>query len=517
MVERLNRYAAVTLKAAVEKLPQDVQRALPHLVEAMRGIDRVYQRQMAEHIFEMHERLEREGWQGERARLFRFFNGPYDTLTHEPCFPELPTLSPGRALYPADLSAEAFDAYLEEHPEEAKGLLSPYTCVIRHGESLEAVPYSERYAEQLKPVISGLRVAAEEVEDEALSGFLRGRAAALAGERSIVESDADWVRLSEPVLEVVIGPFEVYQDGLKGIKAFYEAMLLMTDAEAGARLANIEAALPRLAAEIPTPAGSKPAVGGLAPMIIADELLTAGEGRAGILSSAFNLPNDPGVRGRVGWKQVMIRNVMEAKFNHCTRPIARLVLSEADFESVCFDAYFFRVLLHEVTHGLGPAYRADGGQVNEVCGTGYATLEEAKADTGALTLLLKFNGQFGIPEMSLKSIGASYLAGFYRSIRFGMRSAHGRANLIQYNFLRDQGALFPKEGKISVEIDKLIFGTRALLVELTRLQAEGSEAEINTFIQRWTQLPDEISQRLQDLEAIPIDILPTFPLDALGV
>ncbi|MBU0550058.1 hypothetical protein KKF91_05565 [Myxococcota bacterium] len=512
--DKLKRYAPVTLPAPLDRLSPDVRRALPHLVKAMKGIDAVYHQQLGEGIPE-HIAAQGEADEG-RAASLRFFNGPYDMLTHEPLWADAPPLRPGRGVYPADLSATELDAYLQAHPSAASALLSPYTQVTRDGDALKAVPYAEHYAEALRPVIEGLRAAAEEIEDEALSGFLKGRAAALAGERSIIESDADWVRLKAPALEVVIGPFEVYEDDLKGVKAFHEAMLLMTDAEAGARLASIEAALPTLAAAIPTPAGARPAIGGLAPMIIADELLTAGEGRAGVLSSAFNLPNDPGVRGEVGWKQVMIRNVMEAKFNHCTRPIAEIVLSEADLAATSFDAYFFHVLLHEVSHGLGPAYRADGRPVNEVCGPGYTSIEEAKADTGALVLLLKYNGQFGIPAMPARTIGASYFAGFFRSIRFGVGRAHGRANIIQYNFLRDQGAWTPDGAVMRVDTDKLLSGGEALLYELTRLQAEGSEAEINAFIERWGQIPEEVSARLAQLEAIPIDINPTFALDEDG-
>ena len=511
--ERLGRLAPVELGADLGRLSAATQAALPHLARALRGIDRVYRRQLGDHVVELFDRVESEGGvTDDELRALRYFNGPYDVVADEEPFLPAPALPPGKALYPPDLDAAALDAWMDAHPDDRAALLDPYTAVERRGDALVAVPYAERFAEDLAPIAEALRAAAAEVDHAGLAAFLRGRAAALVGEADILASDADWVRLAGAPLEVVIGPFEVYKDRLMGQKAFYEAMLLAIDADACARLATIEAALPTLAAAIPVPAGSRASVGGMAPLIVADELLSAGEAHAGIMASAFNLPNDAGVRADVGWKQVMVRNVMEAKFNACTRPIAKRVLAEADFEATSFDAYFYHVLLHEVSHGLGPAWRADGRKVSEACGRHYTALEEAKADTGSMVLLARYAGQFGIPALTRHGIAASAIAGLFRSVRFGLHEAHGKANIIQYSFLKERGALRVEGTQVAVDPGAFVPAVEALLEVLTILQAVGSEAAIVAFAERYATPPADLEAMVASLADLPIDILPTYPL-----
>lgn len=512
--ERLARLAPVELRAELDRLPAGARAALPHLAQALRGIDRAYRRQLGDHVVAIVDRTLAEGVAPSLARALTYFNGPYDMVAdEEPILPEATPLPPGKAVYPADLDAAELEAWLTAHPAQRSALLDPYTAVERRDGALVAVPYAERFAAELAPVAEALRAAADVVEHDGLAAFLRGRAAALTGEADIIASDADWVRLSGAPLEVVIGPFEVYKDRLMGQKAFYEAMLLAIDQDACARLATIEAALPTLAAAIPVPDGARASVGGMAPLIVADELLAAGEARSGIMASAFNLPNDAGVRAEVGWKQVMVRNVMEAKFNACTRPIARRVLADADFEATSFDAYFFHVLLHEVSHGLGPAWRADGRKVSEVCGRHYTALEEAKADTGSMVLLSRFAGQFGIPALTRHGIAASAIAGLFRSVRFGLHEAHGKANIIQYTFLKERGALRVEGTRVAVDPEAFAPATEALLDALTRLQASGTEAQILAFTDCYATPPADLEAMVASLEDLPIDILPTYPLE----
>jgi hypothetical protein len=380
---------------------------------------------------------------------------------------------------------------------------------------LKCVPYHIYFAKELMPVAKSLRKAATHLapSNALLARFLEGRAAALTGERNLPDSDADWVRLHLPPLEVVIGPFEVYEDHLMGVKAFYEGMLLATDYEHCKTLATIEQALPSLAEMIPCPADAKPAVGGMAPMIVADELMATGEARSGLMAAAFNLPNDPGVRGKFGWKQIMIRNVMQAKFENCTLRIAARMFNKEDLTSVTFEGFFFHVLLHEVTHGLGPAYRSNGRTIGESCGPHATTLEETKADIGSLTLLLANSGQFGIPSLSPYQIGLSYLAGLFRSIRFGLFEAHGRANVIQYNALTALGAIAHNEdGRFFIVTEHLESAAKNLLARIIDLQAQGSEEEIAAFLAQYATPPQELISAVESLSDLPIDIQPFFSL-----
>ena len=512
----LGQFVLCKLDVALDRLSVEAREALPELAIAMKAMDRLYQRQLGDHVVEMADHYKQEGLHDSlEAQAFAHFNSPYNKLAEgKPFIDGVPEVALGRALYPSDMTRKELQDYLERYPEEKDDILSPYTIIERKGDRLIAVPYHERYGEDLLPVIESLEKASMILKERypELSRFLKGRAEAFAGRRSFVDSDAEWVELKNPPLEVVIGPFEQYEDNLMGVKAFYEGMLLSVDFERCATLTEIEKALSILADNIPCPADSKSSVGGLAPMIVADQLLASGDGYTGILASAFNLPNDPGVRGRVGWKQIMIRNVMEAKFEHCTSKIAQRVLEEDQIPNLSFDSYFYTVLLHEVTHGLGPAYRANGRPVSEACGPHGTTLEEAKADTGALLLLLTYNGQFGIPKLTKEQIGASFSAGLFRSARFGLHEAHGKANVIQYSFLKAAGAIEAIDGKVRPIPSKLLEGAQKLLLTLTTLQAKGTEEDIEAFLLKYATPPEELVKGVEALSDLPIDIRPIFVL-----
>lgn len=506
----LEKFIEVRIDADLDALTAGARAALPHLVRAMSAIDPLFMAQMGPGVPAISERL--AGQQTPEARAFRLFKSPWNKLEHDEPFVEgAGPAQPGRALYPEELSAEGLEGYLASHPEQKTSLLDPYTTVERRGDRLEAVPYHQAYAKGLEPVAEALRQAAAVVEHRELAAYLSGRALALTGHLALRESDADWVKLKRPPLEVVIGPFEVYQDQLRGVKAFYEGMLLAVVPEACERLATIEQGLDELAAAIPCPAGSRPAVGGMAPMIVADELLATGDGASGIHAVAFNLPNDPWVRGHVGWKQVMIRNMMRAKFDHIARPVAERVLAADQLSHLSFEAFFHFVLLHEVTHGLGPAFRADGASVNAACGVAYSALEEAKADIGGLTLLLGMGGRIGIPALDPLDIGCSYLAGLYRSSRFGLAEAHGKANVIQYNFLNEEGALRAAGGRVAIDAALLPRAARRLLDKLTLLQAAGSPREISEFLGRYATPPQGLLDAVAGLADLPVDIVPLWP------
>jgi hypothetical protein len=203
---------------------------------------------------------------------------------------------------------------------------------------------------------------------------------------------------------------------------------------------------------------------------------------------------------------------MQAKFDNCTARIAQAVLSPDQAALAGFEAYFFFVLLHEVTHGLGPAYRADGRSCNEACGKYYTPIEEAKADTGALVLMIEKNGTCGIPEIPLQNIAASYLAGLYRSARFGLHEAHGKANVVQYSWFRRQGVLVPSgDGeRMMMKVEAMPAAAHALLDELCRLEAEGTEAELIAFLDDYGTVLPEFETAIAGLGDIPVDIIPQY-------
>ncbi len=514
----LARFAPSPLGADLSRLPSGVRAALPALKRALDGLDRVFLEQLGPGHAARYDAV-MAGPPGVERDFYAFFLGPWNPLEGDiPAFPGAPEKDPGAGLYPKGMSAKEFSRRLSLVPEELRLSLSDHYAVVEERPGtpagLVAVPYHERYAHLLGPIAAELRAAADAVRTDGpdlapLVHYLEKRAdSLLSGDYR--SADADWVRLRDAPIELVLGPYEVYIDGVAGTKAAYEGMLFAVDAEKGAALRDIERGLPELAAAFPLPDGARSAVGGLAPIVVVDLLYAAGEARQGVMAAAFNLPNDPWVRGTVGWKQVMIRNVMEAKFSKVGAPISRAILGDS---SAGFEPFFLFVLLHEVSHGLGPAYRADGSPVDQALGPHYTAIEEAKADTGALHLMLVKAGHAGIPSYSEREILDSYVAGLFRSMRFGLHEAHGAANLVEFNWFSEKGVLsWDPDGRLRADVAKLKDAASGLLEELCRLEAAASPAEAEAFLARYATVSPELEAAIARLEGIPTDIRPVFSL-----
>lgn len=496
-----------TLPFDFSLLSADVRAALPDLLEAVEIVSDIYRQQMGVSPDET-EKLLREATPKSRIG-FNIFKGPWIALADHEAFIDGYEKRPAQCgFYPKDLGKEEFEDYLGKHPSEKGALLSPYTVVKHSGDALQTIPFSAAYRPQIEKLASLLRKAAATVQDVNLKQVLTTRAAALLSD-DYVEADKTWVAARDLPFEVVLGPYEVYDDGFMGVKTSFEAMLFHVDKSESARLKSIEAGLNAFAEAIPCPHGSRSSIGKMAPIVVVHELVAGGDGYTGILASAFNLPNDPVVRGAVGWKQVMIKNVMAAKFNTCTQAIAQKVLANGASD---FDAYFMFVLMHEVAHGLGPAYRADGRSINEACAAHYSALEETKADIASMYLLQAFAGQHGLPKFNADTLGNSYLAGLFRSIRFGVHEAHGKANVIQYNWFKGEGVIVENAGKLSFVGERAFAATKGLLDKVCALQASGSQQDISAFLDSYGTPDAALLARVETLAAIPVDIIPLYPI-----
>lgn len=507
----LKSYVPARISTEEQELPDPVRRALPNIRRAMDILHDIFMRQQDEGLSEIFpKKMKTEGGLGE---FYRRFQGPwYPVEDYKSYDPEVPDRRPGCSLYPQDMTVEEFkNAVKELSPELREVWESPTTAIRRDDRgALEPIPYHVLYAEALGDLFDELSAAADILDaggEERLAEYLRVKAEALVS-GNYREADSEWVRLKEVPMELVIGPYEVYSDALFGRKAMYEGMLLRVDKERCDRLSQIEENLDALAAAFPLPNGSKPAVGGLAPMIVANLIYNAGEARQPIYPAAFNLPNDPWVRGNVGWKQVMLYNVMQAKFSNATLPIAGQVLAEEVETS--FEPYFYEVILHEVSHGLGPAYRADGRTVDNSLGAHYTAIEEAKADTGGLFFLLEFGGSYGIPKFEEKALIQSYVAAQFRSMRFGINEAHGAANVIEHNWMLACGGISRGSEGYTVDPDKAKKGIRELLQKLCELEASAAQEEAEAFLEKWAQADEKLLEAIRQLEDIPIDLFLEF-------
>lgn len=509
--EILNQMKPVSLDLDRSLITDDIKQAVPHLKSAMDRLNQIYLKQQDEQLPELLERIMREG-DNDLKDFVQTSNGPWNTLDgFKSVTDQMPDRAPGCSFFPKGMSKEELSSKIEQLPKKDQEPLLDYYTVVRSGAkgTLEAIPYHEYYGQDLKFIADELRKGASKVKHQGLKDYLVQRAKTLeiGDYRS---ADSTWVRLKDAPLEVVIGPYEVYDDGLLGIKASYEAMLMVVDKKRGQALCEIENNVKELAVLFPMPGGSKPAMGGLAPITVVHEIYASGEARAGVMASAFNLPNDPWVRKNVGWKQVMIYNVMQAKFNNCTKAISKKLVAEG--EKVDFEPYFFFVLLHEVSHGLGPAYRKNGEAVSKSLGSCYTAIEEAKADMGAFYLLQKCGGKFGVPAFEKEVLLRSYLAGLMRSMRFGLHEAHGAANIVQFNWFEEKGIIKDAPGgKFSTSGQGLEKATIDLLDKLCELEATATPDEAKAFLDRYAKPSKKIENAISSLADIPIDIRAKWP------
>ena len=505
----IKQFKEVQIEADFDSLSDDIRKALPHMANVIDMITRIFLRQQHEHLPAHYDEI-LDGDDEERRTFYELFKGPYNPLTdYKSEFGDVNERRKGCAFYPDTLEDCRIIDKIELLDDEEKKLARDHYTVIRDKEEgLDIIPYHVYYADELAEVFDELETAADMIVHEELSSYLINRAEALIS-GSYRDSDSQWVRLIDSPLDLVIGPYEVYADALLGIKATYESMLMIVDHKKGAALKEIESNLDKLASVFPLPAESKAAVGGMAPIVVVNQIYSGGEAAQGVMAAAFNLPNDAWVRGNVGWKQVMLYNIMKAKFNAVTTEISKAVLHGGD--NVDFEPFFTFVLLHEISHGLGPAYRKDGSEVAKSIGSNYVAIEETKADTGALYLILKLGGQFGIEKYDDEVLLKTYLAGLFRSMRFGVHEAHGMSNLIQFNWLREKEIISVEGDKFSIKVDNIMEIAEELLEKVCFIEAAASEEETQTFIDKYGKPTDEILNAIESLSDIPTDIKAIFP------
>ena len=418
----------------------------------------------------------------------------------------------GGYVYPPDLTKEELDAYIAAHPDEKDGLLSPFTVVRRDGDRLVAVPYHEAYAGFVLPAADLLDQAAALSKNESLAAYLRLEAQALRTD-DYFDANLAWLDLDSN-LDVSIGPHEVYDDQLTGQKAFYKANVLIVDRPAAEQLSALMDAVPALQASLPVPAEYRPdQTGTMTPLEIADDVYRQGQVRAIMEGVAFSLPNDPKVWEAKGAKKVMMGNYLDARRTQVLTPLANAILAEKAAQQLDAKTYFNWVLLHEVSHTLGP--RTVNGQeitVSQALGEYYSPIEEGKADLTGL-YDLPYLLEEGILSGSLESHYVGYLAEALRSIRFGPGSAYGMIRSAAWNFLVERGALTfdPAAGKFSVDVEKMTQAVEELVVTLLTIEGEGDTAAAKEFLDSYTYVAPDLQRVLDQANAtVPVEFVPMY-------
>jgi hypothetical protein len=318
-------------------------------------------------------------------------------------------------------------------------------------------------------------------------------------------------------IEPTIGPYEVYEDQLMGWKAAFESFITVADAEATAELDRLKDSMRHLEERLPIEDRYKNLDRGFeSPIRVVDVVYTAGDTRAGVQTIAFNLPNDERVRAAKGSKKVMLRNVARAKFESILTPIAREVFDAAVAADVEFGAWFTQVLMHELSHGLGPGFLVGpGGEtntVNQALREHYSAIEEAKADVTGLHNLtvLAADGMYDDDFVRRAFIG--HVADMFRATRFGASEAHGRANLVQFNWMVERGAIThdAATGRFRVELRRLIEANRELAARILTIQAQGDHAAAGALLGQYGVVGARMRGALDRLNGVPVDIRPVY-------
>lgn len=486
-------------------LPLNVDRSVlaPSEIEALRQlklaaapIDRIFWQQVYPEIGATRLRLEQSQDSTDRAKLaFLMINyGPWDRLRNHRNFLGGEERPPGAAFYPADLHSMDFEGYLVRKPAARPLLESPTTLVKRQSGAFEAVPYQEAYREDLQESASHLQEAARLLKRPALSTFLRERAAALLSS-SYGRSDELWVKLRDQPLDVVIGPIEVSEDQLIGIKAAYEAAVLVRDAggsqDLGQALGWAGMLLPDLGFQ-----------GAKTPHTIEvwQAALFAGQLNAGVKTVALTLPNDETVRDEVGTRKLIFSNVLRAKFQRVLRPMAAALLEPARAQDVTESALFLQVLLHEACHGF------EAGSDLAPLADAAAPLDELKADVLAMALAERAAQKGWIDANMWRQLRTAYLVGVLRAVRMGAGSAHARANAIQLDALHAAKALRLEKGVVKVDLDKIMPAVAPLVETVRGIEQRADYAAASRLLDERARVPINLQRKLIALTQVPVDV-----------
>ena len=511
------QYAPVDLVVDVSRLPAGERRALTLLVEASRVVDGLFLRQQWAGAEGMLLGLLDDASPLGQARLAFFLRnkGPWDRLDHDQVFvPGAPPKPEAGTFYPPGATREEISAWMATLPEKERAAAGGfYTVVRRTPAGLAAVPYSVEYQSELALAASLLRQAAAATAEPTLKRFLEARAASLLSD-DYYDSDVAWMELDAAV-EPTFGPYETYEDGWFNAKASFESFVTVRDDAETRKVARLSGELQDIEDHLPMdPALRNPKLGALAPIRVVNEILAAGDGRRGVTTAAFNLPNDERILREKGAKRVMLKNVQEAKFQKVLLPISRVAVTPADGRRVSFDAFFTHILMHEMVHGLGPhgLERPTGHTtVREQLGPAYPAIEEAKADVVGLFALHRLVDRGVLPKELERTMYATFLASSFRSIRFGVNEAHGRGVALQLNWFLDQGGVVVgKDGRFSVVDGKIRAAVESLSRELLSLQARGDAAGAEALLDRMAVIRPPVARVLERLRAIPVDIAPRF-------
>ena len=513
MQKKVNEYAVVKLTTDLSKLTDKEKQMIPILIEVAQVMDDIFWEQT---------------WGDKNALLdtikdpytkqFAAINyGPWDRLDeNKPFVAGIGEKPKGANFYPADMTKEEFENWKDANKT------SQYTLVVRNADkSLKSVWYHDAYAEKIKKASDLLLKAADLAEDAGLKKYLTLRSKALLTDE-YYESDMAWMDMKTNTLDLVAGPIENYEDELFGYKTAHEASVLVKDKEWSVKLAKYAAMLPALQKELPCDPKYKKEVPGTSSDLNAyDILYYAGNSNSGGKTIAINLPNDEKVQLAKGSRRLQLKNAMRAKFDQILVPISDVLIDPAQRKNIKFDAFFGNVMFHEVAHGLGIKNTITGkGNLRQALKEQYSGWEEAKADVVGLWMVSWLIGKGELTGITVEDAYVTYMAGLIRSVRFGAGEAHGKANMMCFNFFEDKKAFSRNaDGTFKVDIEKTRQAINEWSAFILSIEGEGDYDKAVNYMKENGKVRPELQAGLEKLKTanIPKDIVFDQGKAALGL
>lgn len=514
------KFKQVRMPFDSSRLTSRERQMIAKLVDACQNLESIYWRQSDPQGLQLYHSLAaRTAPHDVAVRRFLRINGSrFDLIKNNAPFVGTAPWPPGRNIFPWGITREEFDSYVAAHPEQKNELYDPFTVVRRKEDRLEAIPYHVKYKEWVDPAAKALREASALSDDPAFAKFLRLRADALQSD-NYFESDIAWVSLVNPKFDIIFAPYETYLDDLLGVKTSYGAAILVRNEAESLKLDVFQKYVPDIQDSLPLAPEDRPSKRGLfSPMEVMDTPYRAGDLRHGYQAVADNLPNDPRIQEQKGSKHIFFKNFMDARVNYVILPIAKRLLREDEAALASAEGYLASTMMHEISHGLGPAFaRTANGRrdVRESIGPTYSALEEAKADIVGLYGLKWLADRGDLPGEKLNGYYASEVAGIFRTIRFGVAEAHGRAEVMEFNFYVERGAISRDvaSGRYVIDFARMPDAVAALGKELLEQEATGDRARVEAWFAKYGSISPELSKALEAASDVPVDIDPisVFP------
>jgi hypothetical protein len=514
--QRLAKFRRVEMPFHSEGLTARELKMVEKLVDASRYLEQIYWRQIDPDALTLYESLAgSKNPKDEMLRRYLWINASrFDLLDNNKPFVGTSPIPPGRAFYPQNLTRDQIEQYVKAHPEKKDEIYGTFTVVRWNGDQLEGIPYHIAFRSFLEPAAKELREAAGLSEDPAFANFLRLRADALLDD-DYFKSQLAWLDLKNPKFDVIFAPDETYDDGLLGVKATYGAAVMIRNVEQSRKLDVFQKYVPDIQDALPLAPEDRPSKHGLeSPMEVMDTPFRSADLTHGYQAVADNLPNDPRVQEQKGSKKLFFKNFMDARVNYVVLPVAQHVMLPAQAAKASGEGYLQATIMHEISHGLGPAFaRTSAGkmEIRASIGPAYAGLEEAKADVVGMFSLKWLIDRGVLPKSKLEEYYSSYVAGIFRTVRFGVAEAHGQAEMMEFNYLSERAAITRQSsGRYAIDYERMPGALNDLAKELLEIEATGDRARAENWFKKYGSMPPELQTSLKSAADVPVDTDPIF-------